>query len=407
MALGNPVPSDYPALFRNYLKRATRSALQPPTPRDTFPQTGGYERTSQLIHTLTYALQSPDMWEEAKALLFSLSDTLERTARHADLISLLEAGIEQSKTIGDYATYALLQLKLSPFIISQGDSDRAYQILTEAQTYFETQALPLHQGQVLNELARWAIERGNYSEAALYLDRALERIPADMVNELAITQRLRGSLAATRQEWQNAYVAYSNSLQLWKLGGNPRFIGFGYINLGSALRGLGNYEEATIAIKEGIQRFEAAEDLVNRALAQNNLGNLYLNSNRYQEAIEQYHAAEMVFRQLNRITELARLYNNWGMAYAGLEWWNQAITTYQQSIGYWKTLQNPPQLANVLDNLGLAYFGAGQYKASADVFRQGLAELEQGEESNDPILHAGLLQHLAKAEAALTPPRQA
>lgn len=401
MALGNPVPSDYPALFRNYLKRATRSALQPPTPQDTFPQTGGYERTSQLIHTLTYALQSPDMWVEARELLFSLSETLERTARHDDLISLLEAGLKQSKSVADTDMHARLQIKLAPLIMARAEGERAYSLLMEAQTYFAAQEKALYQGQALNGLARWASQRGDFAQASKFIETALATLPEDAFNDRAVSYRLIGGNAIDRQAWEDAYSAQKESLRLWQLGGNPRFIGFGWVNVGSALRNLGKLDEAVSAFQEGIQRFETAEDLVNRAFAQNNLGLLYSHRGQYHEAIEQYHAAETVFRQLNRITELARLYNNWGMAYVGLEWWEQAIRIYKQSIDYWSTLQNSQQKANTLDNLGLAFFKQGRYDESATTYRIGLAELNKATGSNDPILHQLLLEHLAEAEKQL------
>jgi tetratricopeptide (TPR) repeat protein len=403
MALGNPVPSDYPALFRNYLKRATRSALQPPTPQDTFPQTGGYERTSQLIHTLTYALQSPDMWVEAKELLFSLSETLERTARHTDLITLLEAGLRQSETVADGDTHAILQIRLALLILTQAEGDRAHTLLTNAYTYFQAQSDNLRQGEALNGLARWAIQRGEFGEATALTQKAIALIPADAVNECGISHRLLGAIATDRLAWDDAYASYQKSLQLWQLGNNPRFIGSGWANVGSALRGLGRYEEAIAAFREGIQRFETAQDLVNRALVQMNLGNLYLHRKQYQEAIEQYYAAETVFRQLNRVSDLARLYNNWGMAYSGLEWWEQAIRAYEQSIGYWDTLQNPHMKANALDNLGLAFFGMKRYAESAATYRSGLIELDQMDGSHDPNLREMLNEHLAETIRYLHP----
>lgn len=402
MALGNAAPSDYPALFRNYLKRATRSALQPPTPQDTYPQTGGYERTSQLIHTLTYALQSSEMWVEARELLFSLSETLERTARHADLISLLEAGLRQSEQVGDAHTHALLQIRLALLIMSQAESERAYALLHAAHDYFATQGDALHQGQALNGLARWASQRGNLAESTTFTETALAILPSDAFNDRAVSYRIIGGNAVDRLEWHAAHNAHSESLQLWQQGGNARFIGFGWVNVGSALRGLGQYEAAIAAFREGIQRFEAAEDLVNRGFAQINLGNLYLNRQQYHEAIEQYHAAETIFRQLNRISELARIYNNWGMTYAGLEWWEQAIRAYQQSVGYWDTLQNPHQRANVLDNLGLAYFALHEYRESANAYHTALAELNRLNDNDDPTLREMLLQHLQEAERQLS-----
>jgi len=401
MALGNPVPSDYPALFRNYLKRATRSALQPPIPQDTFPQTGGYERTSQLIHTLTYALQSPDMWMEARDLLFSLSDTLERTARHSDLIGLLEAGLRQSEAVADLDTHALLQIRLALLILAQAESDRAYALLHAAYHYFTGHHNALHQGEALNGLARWAIQRGELSEATTFTEKALALLPADAMNEAGISHRLLGAIAVDRLAWEDAHTSYQQSLHLWQRGNNLRFIGSGWANVGSALRGLKRYDEAIAAFHEGIRRFETAQDLVNRAMVQMNLGNLHLQRHHYQAAIEQYHAAETVFRQLNRISDLARLYNNWGMAYDGLAWREQAIRAYEQSIGYWDTLQNSRMKANAQDNLGLVFFAMGRYAESAATYRKGLAALDGLEGSADSTLRALLLEHLAEAERRL------
>jgi tetratricopeptide (TPR) repeat protein len=335
------------------------------------------------------------MWSEARDLLFSLSETLERTARHADLIPLLEAGVRQSHAAGDRDSHALLQIRLALLIMSQAEGTRAHALLTEARDYFHERQDPLHIGQALNGLGRWASQRGDWDEATARATEALAILPPTAYDDRAISYRLLGAVAVDRQKWPEAHAAYQESLRLWQQGSNARYIGFGWVNAGSALRGLGRYEEAATALREGILRFEAAEDLVNRALAQINLGNLYLARAQYHEAIEQYHAAESLFRQLNRISELARLYNNWGMAYAGLERWQQSVSVYEQSLRYWRELQNSAQQANALDNLGLALMALGRFAEGANAFRTALAALDEGGAAPVQI---EIRQHLAEAE---------
>jgi tetratricopeptide (TPR) repeat protein len=382
-------PLNYANLLHTLIHRATTKAT------DQHTQTGRDPDESHLLHLLVVALKRPEQWSDARDLLLHLNTAFERDGRYVEWAAVLTRGIEQSKTVGDLDTRAILEVYLGNIYRIQGQLEAGLTVLHRAHAYFEAATASLWYARACNGIARIVQEMGDSEQSRVWAEQALAGLPPYEVNERAVCYRMLGGVAMVQKQWEEAYTRFAQSLALWRKGGDPRLIAFGLTNLSVALRGLGRIAEAEGVLGEAIHNFRMVGDEPNEAVAHISLGNVYLKTERWQEAIRECHLVEQLLLPRQDILRLAGLYNNWGMAFAGLQDWARAIRAYRESIRYGQTVGRRIELANVMDNLAIALYTIGDYSGSASVCREAL-ELLGGDGPQD--LHAELISHLMQAE---------
>jgi tetratricopeptide (TPR) repeat protein len=278
----------------------------------------------------------------------------------------------------------------------RGDHAGALASLDEAAAWFGARGNRLWRARALNGTAR-SLQNATDLDGALAMAReALDTLPPEAYDERAASYRVIGGVAMERREWETARRAFSESLALWRAGGDPRYIAFGHANLGSALRALQRYDEAEAAIREAIATFARAGDGFNEGIAHNMLGNLFLHRGPYEAAIEHYHRAEQLLRRSNDQVHMAGIYNNWGMAFAKLGQWERAKRAAEQSIRFWQRAENQVQQANAMDNLGVAQAELGDRAAALATWRAALDLL--GDEL--PGLREEIVEHMESVNSA-------
>jgi len=384
------VPSEsVPITLQRFLDSALVQARRTP------PQQAHHDM-GQWLKTLRHTLPYPTLWEPSRELLRLVLKSLNATGRIADVIEWLEIGIEQSQSRHDPETAATLQLQLGRERIHQGDNPAAAVLLREGVAYFEStnRVYP----PALNALAYFSINTAQWAEAEAWVKRALAVLPENEWAERAQSYRNLGIIAQRKGNLEQALDYFQESLRLWQLEENPRFVAFGLVNLATAMRPLRRYKEAESHYLQAITLFEAVGDPLHRALAQNNLGNVYLKWEQWDAAIEQYHAAEQILAQSLYRVPLALLYNNWGMAYAGAGQWKRAVRAYQQSIALHIIHGNLQMCANDRDNLGLALMELERYDEAIETFHAALEDLQSKDIPATVTLREEIYLHLAEAE---------
>lgn len=351
---------------------------------------------AQWLLTLRHALPVAAYWEQTRELLHIVLDDLHIAARIADRIEWLEQGIAASLSHQDEETAAKLQLQLGRERLLQSDIPAATALLRKGMTYFETHKITYPAA--FNAQSYIAITLEHYEAAEQWANRALAHLQEEEWIERAHSYRNLGTIAHWTGRFQEALDYHLISLDLWKQSDNPRYIAFGLVNIGSALRALKRYDEANTRYLAAIEIFEQVGDPLNRAFAQANLGNVYLMQEQWALAIEQYHLAEHMFNHSSYRALLGLLYNNWGMAYAGEGRYPRAVRAYERSILLYTELENGQACANSRDNLGLVLMKMGNYTGAIDAFRTALAELPRTDSPAAQKLYAEIIEHIAEAE---------
>lgn len=347
------VDPTYEALFLAHLQRALLYAWELVENRE---QTSlDNETVAYVLHTLSFSMDTPIGWEQTRQILLHLRPLMERLGRCEEWSAYVLRGIEAGIRSGDAETVAMLQYEMGMVYFVLGQGEGALHYFRDSHTYFAQFQDIEAMARALNGCARVAHSRGHLQEAIGYTYQALTLLGDAPVAERATGYRLLGTIAFSEREWEKALTFFQRDLAIWQAQKAAHRIAFGLVNIGSALRALERYNDATVAYQEALLLFEKEEDPVHVAATQMNLGNVYLKQKRYEEAQKMYFAADWQLREANEATRLAMLYNNIGMAYAGLQQWEQAENFYRDSIQRWQQLNNDRSCVNTMDNLGELY----------------------------------------------------
>ncbi len=389
-------PPVLPDAIHETLRRALDTALHQ---TQTIPVAACTPYISQWIQTLQSVIPYANFWPHSRELLWRVLDYLGVVGRTADLIHWLESGIAYSQAHHDPEMTAKLQILWGREKIHQGDPATARTLLAEGAAYFEAANLPY--APALNALANLAVSRSAWDEADEWLRRASIVVEPDDWKEQGVYYRILGAVAIGRGNYEAGLKYHQEGLRRWRMGQEPRYVAFGLVNIGSAMRPLRRFTEAKAHYLEAIAIFQEVGDPVNRAYAQLNLGNIYMLNQEWDQAIDQYYQAEQVLSHSGQRYPLAILYNSWGMSYAGATRWNAAIRAYHQSIAIWTEMENYQMRANDRDNLGLAYMGLGDYQRAYETFLDSLDDLQRVQAPPSHSLFSEVREHLAEAEARL------
>ena len=362
----------YGALFQGYVRRSVRLALM--EARAT--QAGlSVEQREQGLQALTFALDASDVWPQARDLLVALAPKLEQAGWREEVVPYLQRGIQVSEIAGDAAGLAELRLQLAMVFLVTGKLDEAFGELISSAAGFASLQDPHNQARALNRAAYVARMQRRFAEATQLVAAAAALVePGDA--EEVYGEFVAARLALDAEDWTRAVAGHRRALAGWERLGNTTMIARSLTNLGSALRGAGQPEEAIACYERAIELMEQGRDDINLAATRMNLGNALWSTGYPDRALDQYRLAEPLFRQANDQLRLASMTQNMGLAYVDIGDFEQAAAMFQASIAYQRLWGNRRSIANSLDGLGVALRAQGHHAAALVAFREALELLE-------------------------------
>jgi tetratricopeptide (TPR) repeat protein len=191
---------------------------------------------------------------------------------------------------------------------------------------------------------------------------------------------VKGKRLYSKGDYKGAAEAYERSVS-----SDPKFAR-GYVELGSAYRGLEDYAQAEKAFATAVSvgedscaqcglgmvyhlqhRNAEAEAALKRAIDLNpadecgfhQLGSLYYDEERYQEAIQ-------AFITETTLKPRAGTYHYIGNSYRYTGKFDEAVSAYRDA------LRLNPEYTRIYADLGHAYYGLGRYSAATDSYRQAI-----------------------------------
>jgi serine phosphatase RsbU (regulator of sigma subunit)/tetratricopeptide (TPR) repeat protein len=186
-----------------------------------------------------------------------------------------------------------------------------------------------------NNLGSMYVSLGNYKEATVYLQRALE-LRKKLCAELPADKDQKKSLAKT------------------------------YNNLGSLCGDQGKLNEALAYFKQSLEIREAIGDKRGMAHTQSNIGDVYLHQENYPEADVNFAQALETFRKMNDQAGVVTCLNNIGLV-SGLEKkFDAGIKSLNQAMEIEKELRFTDDLKASYENFAALYTEMGNYKLAND-----------------------------------------
>ena len=390
--------SPYAAIFRQYIQRSAQATL------DAVQKTGPAlppEQQEQGLHTLDFALNLPDAWREARALLLALAPKVEQAGLRRGWLPFLQRGIERCQAAGDSASQAEMEIHLGMLYFVMGRMDEARALFQASAGRCQALGDAAGQARALN---RWAyldrIQQRSQSAAQL-VQQALDLLAPDDA-ERSFSHYVLGGLAIDRRDWPQALSHLNAALDGWQSRSDPVMVARSLTNLGMAQRGAGQYEEAIASYTEAIAIMAEMGDPVNEAVTRMNLGNVYWATGQPQTALEHYLLAEPIFRRTDDQLRLARVNTTMGIVCTHLGRWEQAHAALATAIDLNRMVGDPRSIANALDALGELYLAQRQPAAALAVLEQALEELAGLRDQPDfaarfSDIYGDILQHLEKA----------
>jgi len=226
-------------------------------------------------------------------------------------------------------------------------------------------------GRTLNNLGALALQRGNYREAADYLQQAinLNRSLPRLIN--------LGVLYTLLRDYENALRVYSEALEVAEKERNQKWLPLIWNNMGDLYRLQGNYDLALDCLQRALQIAEQNRDLAHIALALRTIGVIHTEREEFEQALDKFTQLSQICRELNdkagEIHTLIRL----GFLHGKKKQFNEALKVLEKATQEAESLNNLPILALALLNLGVAYEGAKEFDRALSVQEKALELWQQ------------------------------
>lgn len=131
---------------------------------------------------------------------------------------------------------------------------------------------------------------------------------------------------------------YRRALELYRSIGDPRGEGQALSNMGSALKTLGQTNQAIEHYLRAVAIYREIGDRVGEAQGHNNLGNIYTDVGRFDEGLAAYRTAIATHREMDDEYGAGLALANLGIVYYDLSNFDLALTCYQQAGAAFETV---------------------------------------------------------------------
>lgn len=174
--------------------------------------------------------------------------------------------------------------------------------------------------------------------------------------------------------------------------------------LGSALRELGQVEDAATAFQRAMELVPVEINPGEHGAARNNLGLVLGDAGRLQEAVEQYTAALQAFSGRAFLRQRIAVLHNLGQALAGspdADRVREGIERYREALELADPQDHPYQWGLLNHSLGVAYTAVGDPRKAIDAFTEALRVFTR---HRWPFQHALTKNNLGLAHAQIGDP---
>lgn len=395
MAIGTPVQQ---AKFQAYLERNLRYLSDLVATATPLPDE---EARMQAMHTLTFALRVPALWDLTRQLLLALSPKMEQAGHRGDWLVYLAEATTLSEQRADWATAAecyvqrgLLHRLLSEFPL-------AVEQLQRSVALWQQIGAGRDQARALNELAWVAYLQNQTGPATTYVEQALALLPANDP-ERAMCYRVQGMIDIAHERWAEAEAYHRQALTIFATGGDDRKAAWSLQNLAYALRGQARYEEAIEYYEQAAVLLLEEGDLYHWSTVQMNLGITYHYSGRTESSLKYFADARSIPQSMLDTLHLARLSLNMAVALMVLSRFPEAEQAFWEAIQLYTEAGSVAWRLNAMDGLAMNYIGWKKYDQAMGVLQQALNELSSvADAPNYDYLYNSLHQHWQEAHQGL------
>lgn len=395
MAIGTPAQQ---AKFQSYLERNLRYlsdlvAMATPLPDE--------EARIQAMHTLTFALRVPALWDLTSQLLLTLAPKMEQAGHRSDWLLYLAEATTLSEQRADWATAAECYLQQGLLHRLLSEFPLAVEQLQRSVALWQQIGAGRDQARALNELAWVTYLQNQTGPATTYVEQALALLPADDP-ERAMCYRVQGMIAIAHERWGEAEAYHRQALTIFATGGDDRKAAWSLQNLAYALRGQARYEDAIEYYEQAAVLLLEEGDLYHWSTVQMNLGLAYSASGTPEIAVNYYLAALSIPKSLLDTFHLARLHVNLALALLMQAKFPDAEKAFVEAIQLHQETGAIAWRLNAMDGLAMTYIGWRKFDQAMDVLQQALAELPTiATAPNYNYLDKSLHQHLEEAHQGL------
>lgn len=390
--------TDFPALFQTYLLNGAAQALQQVRTQPMLVKQ--VSSREEVLHLLTFALESPPAYRIASEIVQQLTPAMEQAGLWERWTAYLHKALLQSQQQQDPVAEAYCHFWLGQLYQNQSDLAAAHRHWTAALHLFAATGDTPNQAKTLNRLAYLARLERRYTDVETFVAAACRLLAADDPEQV-FSHFVQGVLALDRAQYATAATCFQAAFVLSEQQHDKVLMARHLRNVGVCLRALTRYDEAIACYERAGALFGEIYDPVQQAVTAMNRGVIYLLMTQPQPALHCFAEAEPIFREVLDHRHLAMLYLNQGIAYRLQQAWPLAEQHCQASIDLFQQIGDREGEVNALEELGLTYVGQGVVDEAKRLFNQGLQHLSEMERDPAyPTLYQNLCHHLQKIQTA-------
>lgn len=172
-----------------------------------------------------------------------------------------------------------------------------------------------------------------------------------------------------RESWGMLYTTPAKALQYMDFGlqmAQEQEIDYRYADLklqrGTVLWALGDFDAALVQMKDAKREYEAAQDSLGMAKADNNIGLVFFDQSYLDLSLEAHLSALTYFEAHPDKRRLPVIYNNIGNIYNRLNQYDQAEPYYRKALQLLEQGTDTNSIAMVSNNLGLVIENLGRHQ---------------------------------------------
>jgi tetratricopeptide (TPR) repeat protein len=264
-------------------------------------------------------------------------------------------------------------------------------------------------GRLLNQVAVYNSERGQYADAELLIKRSLairEKLEADPLN-MAVSLNNLAVLFDSQGKYDESESLYKRSLAIYEksLGPDHPKVALSLNNLAEFYREQCKYIEAEPLYKQSLAIKEKSFGLdhPDTAVSLNNLAMLYHEQGKTTEAEPLYKRSLAIFEKIlgPDHPNVATTLNNLAELYREQDKYAEAEPLYKRSLASREKALGPehPSVAMSLNNLALLYRAQGNNIEAEPLYKQSLAILKRAVGPNHPHVAIALKNYAALLRA--------
>jgi len=358
---------------------------------------GFYQKALEILHTAEEAGTQPEPKKHKNTVLEGLGDVLALTGKHDDALR----SYRELKSILSPSSPKHVELlqKLGSVHISNGENEKALEILDEATSEYETTMehaggnqhvhsvvgddadfsdLSATFGKIRLSRSRAFKATGKYAEAKREIEEGL-KILGDKGNlkERAQAYNDLGNILFDQGDYAQAELMHTSGLELREKIADKKGIAEACNNLGIIYCEQGNYEKAAEMMEKSIQLMSEIGFRVGIAGTYTNLGAIYQDQGRYSESYETHQKSLSISKEMGSLPGQILSYANLGPVCNDLGKYDQAVEYLENCIQLMHKLNMRIYEPQAFVNLSRAKLGLGKLAESKEAALEGVKLAEE------------------------------